>query len=265
MYINDFEAYCFDLDGTIYLGNEILPGAKETLEMLRMNDKKVMFITNSPTRTREECREKLEEFGIVVNQDEILTGPFISALYFSENFPDGLIYVVGEEAIKTEFDHFSLKMTEDPLEATHVLVGLDRSFTYEKLNLAMNAVRNGAKIIVTNPDPTCPVPGGVVSDTYAIARAIEVASGQSIFQVTGKPSAFYGDQILKELNVDRDRCLIIGDRLETDILLGKFNKISTCLVLTGVTKQEDVDKAKIYPDYIVNDLNSLFFKVKQPC
>lgn len=265
MYIDDFEAYCFDLDGTIYLGNEILPGAKETLKTLRMNEKKILFITNSPTQTREDCRRRLESMGIDVCQDEILTGPFISALYFVENFPDAVIYVVGEEAIKTEFNHFSLNMTEDPLEATHVLVGLDRSFTYDKLNLAMNAVRNGAKIIVTNPDPTCPVPGGFISDTYAIARAIEVASGQSIFQVTGKPSAFYGEQILKELNVERDQCLIIGDRLETDILLGKFNKISTCLVLTGVTKKEEVDKAKIYPDYIANDLNTLFVDVKQPC
>ncbi|GIN89415.1 acid sugar phosphatase [Siminovitchia terrae] len=265
MNIDDFEAYCFDLDGTVYLGNEILPGAKETLDFLRMNDKKVLFITNSPTQTREGCQKRLEALGVDVTSDEILTGPFISALYFSENFPDALIYVVGEEAIKTEFNHFSLKMTDDPLEATHVLVGLDRSFTYDKLNLAMTAVRNGAKIIVTNPDPTCPVPGGVVSDTYAIARAIEVASGQPIFEVTGKPSAFYGERILKQLNVERDRCLIVGDRLETDILLGKFSKIRTCLVLSGVAKKEDVDQMKIYPDYIIKDLNSLFFKVKQPC
>ncbi|GIN19493.1 MAG TPA: HAD-IIA family hydrolase [Bacillus bacterium] len=265
MNIDDFEAYCFDLDGTIYLGNQILPGAKETLETLRMNHKKVLFITNSPTQTREECRRRLESLGIDVCSNEILTGPFISALYFSENFPDALIYVVGEEAIRTEFNHFSLKVTEDPSEATHVLVGLDRSFTYEKLNMAMNAVRNGAKLIVTNPDPTCPVPGGFVSDTYAIARAIEVASGKSIFQVTGKPSAFYGERILKELNVESDQCLIVGDRLETDILLGKFSKIRTCLVLTGVARKEDVDKTKIYPDFIIKDLNSLFFKVKQPC
>lgn len=247
------------------MGNQILPGAKETLETLRMNHKKVLFITNSPTQTREECRRRLESLGIDVCSNEILTGPFISALYFSENFPDALIYVVGEEAIRTEFNHFSLKVTEDPSEATHVLVGLDRSFTYEKLNMAMNAVRNGAKLIVTNPDPTCPVPGGFVSDTYAIARAIEVASGKSIFQVTGKPSAFYGERILKELNVESDQCLIVGDRLETDILLGKFSKIRTCLVLTGVARKEDVDKTKIYPDFIIKDLNSLFFKVKQPC
>ncbi|MFD1708978.1 HAD-IIA family hydrolase [Siminovitchia sediminis] len=258
MNIEDFEAYCFDLDGTIYLGDELLPGAKEILNTLRKKGKRILFITNSPTRTRAECQKKLEDFGIEVCREEILTGPYIAALYFAETFPDAVVYVVGEAAIHTEFEHMSIRMTDDPLKATHVMVGLDRSFTYAKLQRAMDAVRNGAKIIVTNPDPVCPVPGGLIPDTYAIARAIEVASGQSIYEVTGKPSVFYGNRILQTLHVEKEGCLIIGDRLETDILMGKFNEIQTCLVLTGIARPEDVDRKKIYPDFIVEDLHSLF-------
>jgi len=252
--IRDFDAFCFDLDGTVFLGNERLPGAKELIERLRSNHKKVLFITNSPTQTRLECRQKLLSLGIEANVEDVLTAPFVSALFFQKHFPDAHVYIVGEGAIEEEFHLFSLNITKNPLEATHVLVGLDRFFTYEKLNLAMMAVRNGAKIIVTNPDPYCPVPGGVISDTLAIARAIEVASGQPIFEVIGKPSPFYGERMLELLNIERERCLIIGDRLETDILLGKVNQFQTCLVLTGVASKEDVEEKKISPDFIVENL-----------
>lgn len=257
MNIRDFDAFCFDLDGTILLGNKILPGAKETIGLIRKNNKKVLFITNSPTQTRAECKRKLLSLGIETELEEVLTAPYVSAMYFMEHFPESQVYIVGEQAIEEEFHQLSLKITRNPLEATHVLVGLDRYFTYEKLNLAMMAVRNGAKIIVTNPDPYCPVPGGVISDTLAIARAIEVASGQSIFEVIGKPSPFYGERMLEQLNIERERCLIIGDRLETDILLGKLNQFHTCLVLTGVASQEDVEEKKIYPDFIVENLTLL--------
>ena len=256
--IDDFDAYCFDLDGTIYVGDVLLLGAKETINLLRSHNKKVLFITNTPLLTREECKQRLDTLGIFVELEELLTAPFISALYFSEHFPESIVFVVGEKAIVEEFNRHLLKMTENPMEATHVLVGLDRSFTYEKLNLAMNAVRNGAKLIVTNPDPSCPVPGGYISDTLAIARAIEVASGQTIFNVLGKPSSFYGHKILEKLKIKSERCLIIGDRLDTDIMLGKINNFRTCLVLTGTTSEKEVDTMKIYPDYIIGNLHSLF-------
>ncbi|MFJ8260361.1 HAD-IIA family hydrolase [Rummeliibacillus sp. NPDC094406] len=257
--IDDFDAYCFDLDGTIYVGDVILPGVKETIDRLRRHDKKVLFITNTSIQTREECLQRLQKIGVNADLDEIITASFISAVYFFEQFPNSQVYIVGEKAIKNEFSRFSLKVTENPMEATHVVVGLDFSFTYEKLNLAMNAVRNGAKLVVTNPDPCYPVPKGHVSDTLAIAKAIEVASGQSIDIIVGKPSSFYGCKMIERLKTENNRCLIIGDRLETDIMLGKTNNFRTCLVLTGVANKKDVVKTKIYPDYIVENLHSLLW------
>ncbi|MBM7714081.1 HAD-IIA family hydrolase [Siminovitchia sp. FSL H7-0308] len=256
--IDHYDAFCFDLDGTIFLGDEILPGAKDSVDFIRAQGKKVLFITNSPTLTRKGCQEKLERLGVASSIEEVFTASYIAALYFTKYFPESSVYVVGEKAIKEEFKQFSLQLTEAPLEATHVIVGLDRSFNYEKLNAAMTAVRNGAKLIVTNPDPFCPVPGGFISDTLAIARAIETASGHDIFKVIGKPSTFYGDMILTQLNVSRERCLIIGDRLETDIMLGKLNAFRTCLVLTGVASHEDIEKLNIFPDYIIQGLQSMF-------
>lgn len=257
--IADFDAYCFDLDGTIYVGDVILPGVKETIDRLRRYDKKLLFITNTSTQTREECLHRLQKIGISADLDEIITASFLSAVYFFEQFPKAQIYIVGEKAIKDEFSRFSLKVIDNPMEATHVIVGLDYSFNYEKLNLAMNAVRNGAKLVATNLDPCYPVPKGHVSDTLAIAKAIEVASGKKIDNIIGKPSSFYGSKIIEKLKILNNRCLIIGDRLETDIMLGKNNNFRTCLVLTGVTNKKDVEKTKIYPDYIVDNLHSLLW------
>mgnify|MGYP001770196706 CR=1 FL=1 len=259
LHVDDFDAYCFDLDGTIYIGSKLLPGVKDTIDRLRRYNKKILFTTNTSTQTREECREWLHHLGIQAELDEVMTASYLSAVYFLEQFPDSLVYVVGEKAISEEFNKFSLKITDNPMDATHVLVGLDRCFTYKKLNLAMKAVRNGAKLIATNPDPFCPVPGGYISDTLAIAKAIEAASGRPIYNVIGKPSSFYGNKVLKKLKIKSNRCLIIGDRLETDIMLGKTNDCRTCLVLTGASCKEDIEETKIYPDYIAENLQSLFF------
>jgi len=261
--IDKFDAFCFDLDGTILLGNELLPGAKEIIDFIRKENKKIQFITNSPTQTRIDCQDRLHGLGITSDLEEIFTSAYISAIYFSKNFPESTVFIVGEQAIKEEFERLSVKMTNDPLESTHVLVGLDRSFTYEKLNSAMISVRNGAKIIVTNPDPYCPVSGGYIADTFSIARAIEVASGQTVFDVIGKPSTFYGDQMLSQLNIEKERCLIIGDRLETDVLLSEKNKFHSCLVLTGVASREDVEEKRIYPSIIEKDLETLLHYLEQ--
>ncbi|WP_203363275.1 HAD-IIA family hydrolase [Bacillus sp. REN10] len=258
IYIDDFEAYCFDLDGTIYVGKQLLPGVKEMMDTLKKHNKKILFITNAPTHTREDCQQLLCSLGIATKLEEVITASSLSAIYFLENVPDASIYIVGEQAVAQEFSHYPLNVTTDPFQATHVLVGLDRSFTYDKLNLAMMAVRNGAKLIVTNPDPACPVPGGYIADTLAIAKAIEVAAGQSIDQVIGKPSAYYINKVQEKLNTSKDKCLIVGDRLETDILMGKNNDIRTCLVLTGVSNRRDIERTKIEPDYVVENLGELF-------
>jgi HAD superfamily hydrolase (TIGR01450 family) len=254
--IDNFDAFCFDLDGTIFLGNERLPGAKEVVEQIRTAGKKILFITNSPTQTREDCRVRLEKLSIEADKEEILTAPHVAASYFQERIENPSIYIVGEEALNREFEPFSLNVTTNPLHATHLLVGLDRRFTYDTLHEAMKAVRNGAQMIITNPDPVCPVPGGFIPDTYSLAKAIEVASGDTATDIIGKPSAYYAEKIEEKLNVPKNRVLIIGDRLDTDIMLGQKNDFPTCLVLTGATDRNQVEASHIQPDYIVETLLS---------
>ncbi|HLR78982.1 MAG TPA: HAD-IIA family hydrolase [Bacillota bacterium] len=255
--IDDFDAYCFDLDGTVYVGDKLLPGVKETMQRLRTHNKKILFITNSPIRTRRNCLEHLQSLGVSCELDEIITAPLISAFYFLETAPDSPVYFTGEQAIQNKLNDY-INITENPLEAHYILVGLDRSFTYKKLNSAMTAVQNGAKLVVMNPDPNYPIPGGYMSDTMAIARAIETASNQPIYKIIGKPSRYYGQKVIDILKTTNDQCLIIGDRLETDIMLGKTNNFQTCLVLTGVSKQNDMKQTNIYPDYMIDNLFALF-------
>ncbi|WP_342536115.1 HAD-IIA family hydrolase [Sporosarcina sp. FSL K6-3508] len=255
---NDFDAYCFDLDGTIYLGDKLLPGVKETIHIIRKTGKKVLFITNSPTLTREEGKIRLEQMGIATELEEILTAPYLAGSYFSVFEPDATVFIIGEEAIRTELRNFSIQTTEDPMKATHVLTGMDRSFTYDDLQFAMDAVRNCRNFIITNPDPSCPVPSGFIPDTLSLAKAIEVASGQKINKVLGKPDKFYSDQMVELLGVERQKILVIGDRLDTDIQLGIAQGFATCLVLTGISKEADMENTGIRPDYVIENMKYLF-------
>lgn len=260
---NDFDAYCFDLDGTIYLGDKLLPGVKGTIQIIRKTGKKVLFITNSPTLTREEGKMRLQQLGIAAELEEILTAPYLAGLYFSVFEPDATVFIIGEEAIRTELRNFSIQTTVDPMKATHVLAGMDRSFTYNDLQFAMDAVRNCRNFIITNPDSSCPVPGGFIPDTLSLAKAIEVASGQKISKVIGKPDTFYSDQMVGLLDVDRQKILVIGDRLDTDVQLGKAQGFATCLVLTGISSEADVESTGIRPDYVIENMTNLFCSIDE--
>ncbi|CAM3368233.1 MULTISPECIES: HAD-IIA family hydrolase [Brevibacillus] len=252
-----FDAYFFDLDGTIFLGDRLLPDVEETLATLRKNQKKVMFLTNTTVQTREDCLLRLSKLGVDVLREEIMTAAYAAALYFQEKASTARVLIVGEPAMEREMMGFPIKLVQDPKVATHVLVGMDRTFTYEKLRQAADAVRGGAQLIVANPDPVCPVQGGAVPDTGSLARAIETASEASVSDVIGKPSPYYAQKVFQLLDVLPKRCLMVGDRLETDILLGKNSGMKTALVLTGVTTKRELEASEIVPDYILPTLGAL--------
>jgi len=255
--LDKFEAFFFDLDGTIYTGSKLLPGVESAISSLIQKKKKVMYLTNTSIYTRQDCCTRLRRLGLDPAIDDIVTGGFIASMYLQEHDPNANVYVIGEEALVKELDAFGIRRSDDPLRATHLLVGMDRQFTYEKLRLAMLAVRNGAQLIATNPDPYCPVPDGNIPDTWPIAKAIEAASTLQIHTVTGKPSAYYANKVLQLSGMQADRCLMVGDRLETDILLGKNSGLKTALVLTGVTSINDLALQDIVPDYVLTTLDEL--------
>lgn len=245
----NFDGYFFDLDGTLFLGSQLLPGVRDTLEVLRQAGKSIWFLTNTTTRTREDCRIRLQQLGLEADVEEIVTAAFVSAVYLREQ-QNCNVLVVGEPALIRELEEQGIPYTTDALAATHVLVGMDMHFTYDKLHQAMKAVLGGAALIAANPDPSCPIMGDIIPDTWSMVKAIEAASGVAPLTVIGKPSLYYGSKVLEWSGLAAERCLMVGDRLETDIMFGINNGIRTALVLTGVTSIEDMEKFPSKPDYV---------------
>ncbi|NHW33509.1 HAD-IIA family hydrolase [Paenibacillus aceris] len=252
-----FDGYLFDLDGTVYAGHQILPGVLATLDKLRKEGKSVLFVTNTTTHTREGVRERLSHFGITCSEEDILTALCVSRMYFQEYLPEAKVFMIGEQAMRNELEQYNVETTEDPLSATHVLVGLDKHFTYEKLTLGMNALRNGARLIAANPDPFCPLEDGAIPDTWSLVKALETASSQPVYQVIGKPSVYYAKKALEKLNIAPEACLMVGDRVTTDIRFGKSSGMYTALVLTGADSRKDVTLHGIEPDYVLDTLSEI--------
>ncbi|MNO33838.1 Arabinose operon protein AraL [compost metagenome] len=255
-----YETYFFDLDGTIFIGDLLLPGVRQTLQYLREQGKQVLFLSNTTIRTREECRNRLRLMGIEARTEEMVTAASVSAAYFRE-MPEmdrrPQVLVIGEQALKYEMADGGTELTDEPMEATHVLVGMDRDFDYEKLHRAMKAVRAGAYLIAANPDPNCPVVGDLLPDTWAMVKAIEAASCGTVQEIIGKPSAYYAEKVLELSGTRRENCLMVGDRMDTDIRFGLSHGINTALVLTGVTAREDLEQYSTMPDHIWTSMSEM--------
>lgn len=254
----------FDLDGVIYRGNKLLPHSKKTLKFLRNKNYKIFFLTNNSTKTRYQYQEKLNSLGIETNQDEIMTSAYGTALYFKENkIKKANVFVVGGDGIKKELEEIGMKVFKDTEKFNinkieYVVVGLDVNFNFNKLFLAQQAILKGAKFIATNYDATYPTEKGIMPGGGSIVKAIETAASVKPL-VIGKPKTYTLKAILKITNTSPENTFLVGDRIETDILLGKKLKIKTFLVLTGVTKKEDLKKNKKenMPDYIIENLKEL--------
>lgn len=252
--------FIFDLDGTVYLGDQLINGAVETIKYLRNNGDKVIFLTNKPISTRNDYLIKLNKLGIDANINEIINSNFITAKYLKERLTiDDAVFVIGEEPLLEEMRNENIRMTNDPNQANFVVLSWDRKFTYEKLNIAYQAwFKNKATILATNPDRTCPVYGGQVPDCGAMIGALEGATGQPIDYVIGKPSDFIAQFVVnKVLKLKPEQCYMVGDRLETDIRMGSENGLNTILVLTGITKAFMVEESDYQPTYIMESIKDI--------
>lgn len=257
---NSFSGYIFDLDGTIYLGNQLIDGAKEVIARLRSAGKHVLFLTNKTIASRESYVKKLNAFGIDVGLEHILSPTLMTIHYLQEHHRGARLYVIGEQLIKDELRAAGLKIARSPEETDVVIISWDRDFHYDHLNFAYQAIKHGAVTIATNPDRTCPVEDGDVPDCGGMIGAIEGTTGKKVDIIIGKPSSITAKMALNVLNLKKDQCVMIGDRLETDILMGKRVGIPTALVLTGITRREDIESASYKPDYVLESVKELLTK-----
>jgi len=252
-----FRGYLFDLDGTIYRGERLLPGAERVVSLIRREGGQVVFLSNKPITSRRTYAEKLTRLGIPTHPEDVINSSYVTARYLQAHARGEQVFVIGEPPLLEEFTQAGIILSDDPSEVRWVVAAFDRTFDYRKLNIAFQAIRRGAHFIATNGDRTCPVEGGEIPDAGAIIGALEGCTGKKVELIVGKPSSLIVEAALDRLGLPASQCLMVGDRLETDILMGKEVGLATALVLTGVTSRGALEISSIQPDYVLDSVEDL--------
>lgn len=252
-----YTTYLIDLDGVIYRGSDLLPGAKEFIAWLEANQKKYLFLTNNSFATGTLVLAKLTELGIPADEAHLMTAGQAAVQYIARRLPGGSVYVVGESPLADLAHAQGLTVAaKDAQKADAVLVGLDRDFDYAVMTSAMNAVRAGAVFVTINRDPVLPIQGGFLPGCGALTAAIEVSSGVSP-EVVGKPQPMLLREAMQRLGSQPDETVMIGDTLNVDILAGHNAGTHTILVLSGSSSQADIASSLAKPDFIFENLAAI--------
>lgn len=249
-----YKGYIFDLDGTIYLSNRLLGQADQVIAELNKLGKKILFLTNKPIESRADYAHKLTHLGIPTTTDQIINSSLVTAQCIRGEKSGALVYVIGEPPLIEELHNNGLQITKDPLAAEFLVVSFDRTFHYNKLNDAMIALKNGARYFATNPDKTCPVDGGEIPDCAGMMGAIEGVTGRRPELICGKPSPKILTVALDRIGLTAKDCLMIGDRLETDIKMGVEQNVDTALVMTGITSPKILEQTHLKPTYVLESV-----------
>jgi NagD protein len=224
---------------------------------LRENRRKVVFLSNKPLQTREEYASKLTRLGIPTQPEEVINSSFVMANYLKKVAPRARLFVVGETPFVEELKRAGFHITDEPKEIDYVIAAFDRTFDYRKLNIAFQAIKLGAHFVATNPDRTCPVEGGEIPDCAGMIAAIEAVTEKKVEVIVGKPSPIMIQAALEVMGLMPEDCILIGDRVETDIKMGKDSRIATGIVLTGVTDEKTLEGFKhtsIQPDFVFQSI-----------
>lgn len=280
--ISGYTTFLIDLDGVVYRGETLLPGARDFVDWLNANHKKYVFLTNNSFASESDVLNKLARLGIASDPSHVLGAGQAAVQNIARRFPAGSVYVIGEPPLLAMVRSHHLTVANPPTEpaevkqVTHdtengtrhpsdigsaqghhladaVLVGLDRNFDYKKLTEATQAIRAGAAFIAVNRDPLLPVAGGLIPGCGAMVAAIEAASGVSP-EVVGKPQPMLLQEAMRKLESRPAETVMVGDGLDTDIAGGLAAGTHTLLVLSGKDSQQDVERSPIKPEAIYQDL-----------
>ena len=257
-----YEGYVFDLDGTIYLGDELLPGAKRLILKLREMGKRVVFLSNNPTKDPEMYVEKLTNLGLPTDASEVVNTVVTMTRWLLQNHPDAVVFPIGEEPLKNALREAGIAMSEDPERIDIVIASYDRGFDYRKLQISFDAIwfHKRAMLVTTNPDRYCPFPGGRGEpDAAAIVGAIEGCTGAKCQVNVGKPDPIMLQTIMDLMSLDAKDCVMTGDRLYTDIRMGLDAGMPSAVVLTGDTTAESLaeEPEENVPEYVLARIDYL--------
>jgi len=242
------QGFISDMDGVIYHGNRIIPGADAFVAWLENNDKKYLFLTNSSQRSPRELSQKLDRLGIHVDENHFYTSAMATAAFLQSQCPGGSAFVIGEPALTNALYETGFTMNDS--NPDYVVVGETSAYTYDRICQAVSLVNKGARLIGTNPDTTGPVENGLVPATGALMAPIEMATGSKAYYV-GKPNPVMMRIALQRVECRRENTAIIGDRMDTDIVAGVEAGIETVLVQTGVTTPESMQQFAYRPSLVL--------------
>jgi NagD protein len=252
-----FAGYLFDLDGTVYLSGVALPGAVAAIQQLRAEGRRVLFVSNNPTHTPAEYAARLTRLGIAVPEAAILNSAQVLIEWLDQQQPGARVYAIGEAPLQHGLDAAGFVRATDPRATDVVVASFDREFSYRKLQFAFDALRSGARLIATNGDRYCPVPGGGEPDAAAIIAAISACTGIACEQIVGKPSPIMARAALARIGLEPAACLMVGDRLETDVAMGRGAGMATALTLTGATSRAEALRTPDAADFCIDTLADL--------
>ncbi len=252
-----YHGYIFDLDGTIWMSSQLVPGAKEAVAALRARGCRIVFLTNNSDGTRKMFADRLTSLGLQAAPEEIVSTSYVAARYLNAHSPGCRCYVIGADPVREELCRAGLSLSDRPGEIDYVVIGIDRDFTYRKLQIAFEAIRAGARFLATNPDPYSPSARGDLADIGALIAAIEVASEHKLDVMVGKPSTYIVQVALDAIGLPKEDCLLVGDQLGTDVLAGKSAGLRVALFLRDPRVREQLADWPDLPEYGLEQLMDL--------
>ncbi|RKY00701.1 MAG: TIGR01457 family HAD-type hydrolase [Spirochaetes bacterium] len=249
------KSFIMDMDGVIYYGNRLIPGAKEFIQKLKDNGNKFLFLTNNSSLTPKDLCKKLAILGIDVSPDRIFTSAIAAAEFLKSQKSDGSAYVIGDAGLYNALHEVGYQITE--YKPDYVVFGETRTYSLEMIEKACRFIQEGARFIATHPDLTGPSDFGIVPSVGSLVTPIEKATGVKPYFV-GKPNPLMMRAALRKLGAHSEETVMIGDRMDTDILAGIETGLETILVLTGVTKLEDIKDYPYIPHRICESIKDVW-------
>lgn len=248
------KGFICDMDGVIYLGNQLLPGVAEFVNWLNENDKRFLFLTNSSERSPKELQQKLQRMGLDIGEEHFYTSALATAAFLKKQAPGCTAFVIGAPGLLNAL--YDVGVTMNDVDPDYVIVGETASYNYEVITKAVRLVLNGARLIATNSDLTGPTEFGIAPACRSLVAPIELATGKKAYFM-GKPNPLMMRTGLQLLGVHSEEAAMVGDRMDTDVIAGMESGLATVLVLSGCTSRTDVNDYPYRPTYILNGVGEI--------
>ncbi|MGJ8453925.1 HAD-IIA family hydrolase [Pseudothermotoga sp. U03pept] len=253
--LEEIELFLLDMDGTFYLGDQLLPGALDFVQTIRDQAKKFIFLTNNSSKSQSEYATKLRRLGVDVQEDDIFTSGEATAIFIRERYGPSKVYLIGTQSLAETFRQYGHEIVVENPQI--VVLGYDTQINYEKLARGCLFLRKGLDYIATHPDINCPSLDGPVPDAGSFIALIERSTGRKPDFVVGKPNSLMLQMIAKKTGTNPEKIAMVGDRLYTDMEFARRSKIFSVLVLSGETTLKDLESADWEPDLVLENIGEL--------